>query len=119
MSAVWDWIHEADAGREKVLEELCPGWSIISSKVTSEQALMVAFDALVVLVDRYRKALEYIGAFANDDSAMRTARTLHYDMAGVANEALTGLLQSHMPPPHGDATVALDIDVTGDDEFGV
>lgn len=47
MRNVWDWIHEDGAGREAVLEELCPGWSIVSSKIPSERALMVAFDKLV------------------------------------------------------------------------
>lgn len=47
MRAVWAWIHEDGKGREKVLEELCPGWSIVSSRIASEEALMVAFDALV------------------------------------------------------------------------
>jgi hypothetical protein len=52
-------------------------------------------------------ALEYIGHFASDQAAMKTARTLHYDMAGKANEALFGLLQSKMPPRDSDATGAL------------
>lgn len=47
MEAVWAWLHEDGAHRETVLEELCPGWSIISSRIASEEALMVAFDALV------------------------------------------------------------------------
>lgn len=47
MKAVWDWIHEPGKGREDVLMELCPGWSIVSSRIAAEEALMVAFDKLV------------------------------------------------------------------------
>ena len=36
-------------------------------------------------------ALRYIGHFAKDEGHMKTARTLHYDMAHVANEALAKL----------------------------
>lgn len=58
MRSVWDWIHEDGAGREKVLEELCPGWSIFSSRIAAEEALMVAFDRLVGIREALREDRE-------------------------------------------------------------
>ena len=89
----------ADLLRERIRKDI-EWYEAIGGELHEDHQTVVQTlrDCLEVL-DRYEKALVYIGHFAHDHIYMKSARTLHYDMAGAANEALQRTLAAPYAAP--------------------